>query len=125
MLVHADQKLKIEKKEEALAGFKTALASARESDQIQLASKSLRYLGQKVELPKVFGWITEWKVIGPFDNENGAGFEKRFGPETNLNLTSEYDGKNGKGQWKTIQSKGDLGVVDLNSPLGNKKSYTG
>lgn len=37
-----------------------------------------------------------WKVIGPFDNTDQKGFDTVYPPEKELNLTDEYQGKDGR-----------------------------
>ena len=105
--------------------FQTALKAARDVDQIEAIAKNLRELGQPVDLPKVFGWITDWKVIGPFDNTGNAGFEMAFPPEEGIDLGVEYEGKTAKVGWKEFTTRDDYGRVDLNKPLGALKSVTG
>jgi hypothetical protein len=101
------------------------LPSARDADQVETIAKQLKQLGQPVDLPKVFGWLWDWKVIGPFDSTGGAGFEKVFSPEEKIDLTAEYDGKNGKVRWQDTQARGDRGLVDFNKPCGALKGVAG
>lgn len=37
----------------------------------------------------------QWMLIGPFDNTNGAGFDKPYPPERAIDLSKRYDGKGG------------------------------
>jgi len=76
-------------------------------------------------LTEVFGWLTAWQVVGPFDNTGGAGFDKPFPPEDKVDLQAEYEGKAGKVRWKPTKTTNELGLVDLNNPLGTLKSVTG
>ena len=66
-----------------------------------------------------------WKVIGPFDNTGGAGFEKAFAPETELKFDAEYDGKEGKVRWKDFESAHEMGMVDFNKAYAPLKEVTG
>ena len=59
-LVDAAAKLASSDKTAAITGFRQALGYAREADQIDDLAKKLGDLGEKVELPKVFGWVTRW-----------------------------------------------------------------
>jgi hypothetical protein len=88
-------------------------------------AKHLKQLGHPVELPKVFGWLTQWKVIGPFDNTARAGFNEVFPPEERIDFAAGYDGKNGKVRWQEFTAVGDYGMVDLNKPCGMLKEVTG
>lgn len=109
----------------AVAGYQKALNSARDVDQVQAISKALSELGQSVSLPEVFGWVKDWRVIGPFDNTAGAGYDTVYPPEGNLDFAAEYQGKTGKVGWKSVTTTNDLGMVDLNKPLGALKEVTG
>ncbi|MCX7827571.1 MAG: hypothetical protein N2689_18750, partial [Verrucomicrobiae bacterium] len=68
VIAEAARALEAGKKSEALARYQQALRSARDVDQIQAVAKTLRELGETVDLPKLFGFLTVWKVIGPFHN---------------------------------------------------------
>jgi hypothetical protein len=114
-----------EKTSDAVAKYQAALKSARDVDQVQKLAKELKQLGHPVELPTVFGWLTRWKVIGPFDSTGGIGHEKVYPPEERIELDAEYDGKSGKVRWQDFKATGDYGLVDLNKPCGALKGVAG
>jgi len=101
--------------------FQQALSFARDVDQIDGITKQLKELGQPVDLVKHFGFLTHWKVVGPFDNAGGAGFEAVYPPETKIDLSTEYDGKSGKVRWQDVAGTHEYGVVDMNKPCGALK----
>ena len=109
----------------AIAAYRQALGHAREADQLDLLAKKLTDLGEKVDLQKTFGWITRWRLIGPFDNTTGAGFNTPFPPESGVNQATEYDGKKGRVRWVDFASKSDYGLIDFNVPFGSLKEVTG
>jgi len=109
----------------ALAAYQAALGSARDQKQIETIASELRTLGAVVDLPTHFGFLTHWKLIGPFDNSNLAGFETVFPPEKEFNATAEYAGKSGKVRWIETTTADDYGKLDLNGPLGELKEVTG
>ena len=111
--------------EGAVARYRPALEAARDLDQVEAIAKALRELGEAVNLQEVFGWVTNWKVIGPFDNTGRAGFERVFPPETELRPDAEYDGKTGKVRWRELRTADAYGMLDLNKPLGAAKEVTG
>lgn len=113
------------KTNEAVTQYQTAIKSARDVDQVESIAKALKDLGSPVSLPSVFGWLSDWKVIGPFDNKDRLGFEKVFPPEQGIDLNAEYDGLNGKVKWQDFKVTGDYGLVDLNKPFGALKEVTG
>ena len=105
--------------------FQQALAFARDVEQIDGVSKKLKDLGQPVDLPKHFGFLTQWKVVGPFDNTGGKGFDIAYPPEAKVDLAAEYGGKSGKIRWQDFTTKHDYGMVDMNQPCGKLKSVAG
>jgi hypothetical protein len=105
--------------------YQQALAAARDTGQVQHLAKQLRKLGRAVDLPRHFGFILRWRVTGPFDNTDNAGFAKPFAPEQGVDLSATHDGVKGPVQWKDYVSEHEYGVIDLNEPLGEAKSVTG
>jgi hypothetical protein len=110
---------------DAVTQYQAALRSARDVDQIERLAKELKKLGRPVELPIVFGWLTHWQVIGPFDSTGGAGHDRVYPPEERIDLNAEYDGKTGKVRWQSFTAVGDYGLVDLNKPCGALKEVAG
>ena len=112
---------------EKLEKYQLSLKSARSLDQMQQSVEQLQKLGEKPNLATVFGYLTDWKVIGPFDNMAGAGFEKVFPPEVDIDFSKQHEGKNGPVKWEpvsTTEKDHDLekvGVVDLNEILVEEK----
>ncbi|MBL9174299.1 MAG: HEAT repeat domain-containing protein [Verrucomicrobiales bacterium] len=108
----------------AVEAYRRALGFAREADQIDGLAKSITDLGETVDLREAFGWVTRWKVIGPFDNTGGAGFGQGFPPETGIEASGEFEGKKGRVQWQDFETKDDHGLVDFNGPLSPLKEVT-
>lgn len=109
------------RKPEAVQRYQQALRAARDVDQIQDVAKALRELGETVDLPKLFGFLTKWNVIGPFDNTEGKGFAAVFPPEKQIDLAAECDGKSGKVRWVSHTTPHELGMVDINPICGQLK----
>lgn len=102
-----------DKKDDATPVYQRALAAARDDDQVQAAVKRLSELGQTVDLPRHFGFIQDWWLIGPFDNTGKAGFQVVFPPESNDSLTAEFKGKDDNVRWTKTFTTDNYGVVDL------------
>ena len=109
----------------ALDTYRKALQSAREADQIESIAKKLGDLGEKVDLPQTFGWVTVWKLIGPFDNTGNKGFGQAYPPEAVVDPKAEYPGKGGPVRWVDAEAQGDYGIVDFNRPFGAIKEVAG
>lgn len=98
--------------------YAEALSGARDPDQVKLLAERLDKLGRKVDLPRHFGFIMEWKIIGPFDNSDESAFDIAYPPESTLDLDAAYDGKLGKVSWIETVTNDPYGAVDLNKALG-------
>ena len=60
--------------------------------------------------PDGIGSLTDWMLIGPFDNEQGGGFERDFPPEHELKLGATYDGKDRQVSWRRVPVAGKAAV---------------
>jgi hypothetical protein len=122
----------VEKKDEAAAkqAFRSALDAARDEDQVKGIAEALDKLGVQVDLPKHFGFLTKWHVIGPFENAKREGFATVFPPEKEIKLDATYEGKPddaGKprtAKWQTYETQHEYGKLDFNKPLGMLKQTT-
>lgn len=110
--------------DEAKAAYTEALAAVRDEDQTKTIASALDKLGVKVDLPRHFGFLMKWNVIGPFDNSEKKGFDTVFPPEKEIKLDASYDGKEGPVKWRPVESKDEYGKLDINKPLGAKKEVT-
>ena len=98
--------------------YRQALTAARDDDQVRLAADQLKTLGQPVDLARHFGFITRWKLVGPFDNTDKKGYPVAYPPEKELKLDATYDGKTGKVGWIDHTTADEYGRVDVNKALG-------
>jgi len=99
--------------------YTRALTEARDAEQIKVASNALKEMGQEINLVELMGFLTEWELIGPFDNTERAGFGKTYEPET-TNKES-YPGKNGQVQWSPFSTSDSFGMLDINQKFGEIK----
>jgi cellulose synthase operon protein C len=66
------------------------------------------------------GYVGNWMLVGPFDNDGKVGLDAAFDPEKEqelpLNLTRDYDGKNHKPvRWRLLPAASPYGWVDFGS----------
>ena len=102
--------------------YRQALGAARDVDQIQSIADELRRLGQEVDLPRLFGFLMHWKVIGPFENANRLGFERVFPPENELDWSADYLGREAaRAKWRDFATSDKYGMVDINRVYGPLK----
>lgn len=112
-------------KQAASSLYRVALTSARDSDQIDAAYDKLVELGQKIDLPTHFGFLTAWKLIGPFENAGSGGFDVAYPPEKAVTLNQSYRGKVGDVKWIDHQTGDKYGMVNLNEALGKHMGAIG
>ncbi|MFN0077885.1 MAG: hypothetical protein ACKVY0_15625 [Prosthecobacter sp.] len=112
-------------KEKAIVAFGKGLSGARDEDQIKELTKKLRELGQKVDLPKHFGFLMNWKLIAAFSNADRGGFDTVFPPEKELKFDASYEGKIKPAKWLDFTSADEYGKIDFNKPFGMEKSVVG
>ena len=105
--------------------YRKALHAARDVDQIQAIAKALTDLKQQVDLPRHFGFLTDWQVIGPFHNTDRKGFAEEFPPEKKIDLKARHPGKESEVKWQALATSDPYGKVDLNEPYGKLKEVTG
>jgi hypothetical protein len=105
----------------ALKSYATAFAHARDVDQVQSLGKKLKELEQPVDMPTRLGFITKWKLIGPFDNVNDVGWNFAYEPETKLDYAAEYKGQKGSVKWIDHTTTDEFGIVDLTKALDKHK----
>lgn len=117
LLGQAD-KLSGDAKKEA---YLKALQGASEEGQVTQIRDSLTELDVDVNLQKHFGLLTQWKVIGPFDNKDTKAFDIAYPPETELDFSATYEGVEGDVQWQTIDTEDPMGSVDIAKSIGPYK----
>lgn len=117
LLVQANQFMTSSNRPGATLLFQQSLSFAREVDQIDLIARNLRALGQNLDLAQTLGFVTQWKVIGPFDSTGGKGFGAVYPPEEKIDLTAEYDGKLGKTHWQDLATVDEYGNLNMNKPF--------
>tara|TARA_R110002096_G_scaffold200639_4_gene384645 strand:+ start:4813 stop:5964 length:1152 start_codon:yes stop_codon:yes gene_type:complete len=98
--------------------YRQALTAARDADQVQTIAKALREKEQEVDLPLHFGFLMHWDIIGPFDNTEREGFDTVYPPETEINISATYPGKDGEVSWQPYVTTDEYGKLDFNKPYG-------
>lgn len=67
------------------------------------------------------GFITQWKVVGPFNNRANQGFcRMTYPPEQKIDLDATYEGLDQQVSWQPVLSQNPLGLVDLTQVYGQK-----
>ena len=90
-----------------------ALSGAYDDDQVKTIAAALKELGQEVDLQKHFGFLTKWRIVGPFDSTGGKGFAAEYPPEKEINFEAELQGKEGAVRWQDVATEDPYGVIDI------------
>jgi hypothetical protein len=88
--------------------------AALDPDQLDLAFNELSKVGEKPDLKRRLGLLSDWWIIGPFDHRGGIGFDAVYPPETEVDLQQEVAGTDRKVSWLKKQSDDRHGTMDLN-----------
>ena len=118
--VGAALKIKDAQKERALDQLKSVLSSARDIDQIDQITAHIESLGGTVDLPKHFGFLMTWNLLGPFDNSGTKGFDVAYAPEATIALDKSVEGKAGSVKWFAHTTQDQYGMMDLNTIMPEK-----
>ena len=101
--------------------YHKALSGAVDNDQVKIIVAGLKKQGEEVDLQAHFGFLTQWKVIGPFDNKEKKGYAVAYPPEKELKLSAKYEGQLGEVSWDDVSTKDDYGIVDIATEIKNYK----
>lgn len=108
-------------KSESAELYQKALKGAVHEDQVKAVAAALREKGQTVDIRRHLGFLSNWNVIGPFDNKDQKGYAVSYPPETAIDLNAEYAGQLGPVKWKPLSTDDDFGRVDIATQIENYK----
>ena len=98
--------------------------AARRALALHIESDLRRDLGQTAEaeaLTRRLGYITAWRVVGPFDNEGRAGFARAFAPEESpvaaLDSARAFEGRERPVHWRAMPAVMTSGYVPLDAAV--------
>lgn len=97
---------------------------ARHPEQVTSLIDLLEKEGVVISKADHFGFLKNWKVIGPFDNRDQAAFNTEYPVELDLlkgTPKDSYEGKNGSVVWKDASADDKEGQVDLNPVYDKEK----
>lgn len=117
-------------KRPAIETYRQALSATRNSGQARQIADALKELGEDVDTTEHFGFVKNWHVIAPFDFAGGNGFDKKYPPESEVDLTARYAGKlveeiEGGARWKPLELGAGESRVDFNKTFAPIKEVVG
>lgn len=74
-------------------------------------------MNRAAELGTELGFLTDFYVLGSFDNEGKAGCATDFGPEANADLSARFQVQGRETGWRKLPVKSEGGYVDLGTAL--------
>ena len=100
-----------------------ALKSARDLKQIKQCQRELTVHGESLQLVRHLGFVTTWRLIGPFDNSGSKGFGAVYPPEEEIDFDAGYLGKMGPVAWRDelLTTEDDMGKIDIADAIGPLK----
>ncbi|MCH2203412.1 MAG: hypothetical protein MK102_15695 [Fuerstiella sp.] len=101
--------------------YRQALKGAVHDDQVKTIAAALESAGEPVDLQTHFGFMPEWKIVGPFDNREMKGYAVAYPPESEFDLTAVYDGQLDTVSWQNIATDDDYGIVNIAEQIENYK----
>jgi len=119
-----DQAAELEKSGDKAAANKLyaqAFVNARDLEQTKLLAAKLKASGQVVDMPTRLGFVIQWRLIGPFENSGGQGWDVAYEPERKVDFAAEHEGRKGRVEWIAHQTTDEFGLVDLNKALDKHK----
>lgn len=100
------------------------LENARHPNQVSAIIKLLADAGKQIDQAKHFGFITSFRLLGPFDHVGTKNFNKAFPVETDWiegKVADAYEGKHGEVRWIEHKTDDKEGSVDLAKLYNNEK----
>ncbi len=119
-LAAADKSLGEKQTDQAVATYRVAMDSARDLDQVKAAAEALKKLDHPVNLTYHFGFLQDWRLLGPLANPQGKGFDIVYPLEKELDFEN-LPQPDGEQKWITAHSDDEYGFVDLNKVVGKHK----
>ena len=101
----------------AVPALRRALATHIEAE----LRRDLGQHGEAEALTQSLGYLTQWWVVGPFDNEGRAGFNRPLTPEEHpgaaLDTTQPFEGKERPVRWRRMPDLATHGYVALDAAV--------
>jgi len=102
-----------------------ARSAASESGRAS-AVQALRELGADTrDFPLRQGFVTNWRVLGPFPNHDGDALEKAFFNEARADAEELVEFEGVPFQWKDVSAAGIPAVLDLHEVFGPYENVAG
>ena len=99
-----------------------------DADQVETLADRLAELDEPVDLPRQFGFLTDWRMAGPFDHRDDQAFDATLPPEETpgdvdfaATFPTAFPGVGETVGWREISTDDDFGVVSVADSFENWK----
>ena len=110
------------------ADLRALLDRTLDRDQVEQIADRLAELNDPVDLPRQFGFLTDWKLAGPFDHRDDQAFDATLPPEATpgaidpaATFPTQFPDAGETVGWRAIGSDDDFGVVSVADRFENWK----
>ena len=101
------------------------LAKATTPESIQEVTRIAQGTKSITDIARRLGFVTSWKVAGPFPWNRADAFKVIHVNEPTVNPAANYKLNGNDTAWKKFESKDDSGIVDMTSALSAQANATG
>jgi hypothetical protein len=93
--------------------LRSTFMATTDPEQAFVIAQKLRAWDDAPDVLRHLGIIRHWQVVGPFPVTLAEGLKQSLPPETKLDFTTSYEGKNGPLRWKAAAVNPNDGRLDL------------
>ena len=105
--------------DKALELFQKLISLKPKLETVTAIADQLKYSGVDIDVAGVQGFVTQWRVVGPFSLSDKKDWNKNIVGEPEINLKDSYPSGDKKMAWKPISTHDPIGKVDLIALLGS------
>ncbi len=110
------------------AALRTLLDRTLDRDQVETIADRLKAAGDPVDLPRQFGFLTNWQIAGPFEHHGDTAWDRTLPPEEtpgafdpDATFATTYPDAGDLVTWQPLIADDDFGTLDIAGDLENWK----
>ena len=111
--------------DEPLPLYRKALSGATLPNQVDAIAEKLAAAGEPVDKLSHYGYLTKWRLLGPFPNPDESAFDIAYAPESDLDfktaVDSDYGGETVAREWIDATIADENGELNLHEVMENHK----
>lgn len=112
------------RQEEATRAYRLVLGQATTAQGLREVARVAREVGGIDDVAGSLGFLTRWKLAGPFPWSDAEGFSKTHVGEPEVDTSATYYAGGETVAWRDFETKDDLGVVNLTEVYGARDNVT-